>query len=196
MAADESKVVAFPLFSHASRAVPCESSGQSLCWHTLNGNRADKELKNHAVSVKPPQMYQGDWFNSRSTSVGGARQWQCQVGQLPLKSNRTIVCPRRCFGFGTILYFRSFQILFKQVCCCSHWQLFSWLEKQSTNQSFVLINNEVVIFLCQNRKNTVTENSHRNSDKHGWDQVVVSQLSEVITLNSTYFFQSTWQTLS
>lgn len=75
IAADEGKVVAFAFFSHASRAVPCESSEQSLYWHTLNGKRTDKELKTHAGGAKPLQICQGDWLKTRSTLVHGASQW-------------------------------------------------------------------------------------------------------------------------
>lgn len=52
MAVDEGKVVEFSLFFFP-RFSASESRGRRLgCWHALNGNGADKELKSHAVSVK------------------------------------------------------------------------------------------------------------------------------------------------
>lgn len=82
--------------------MPCESSGQSLSWHTLNGNGADKELKNHAVSVKPPQICLGDRFKSCSTSVRGARQWPEASGSEII----VIGCPR-CSYFCKIVNLTS-----------------------------------------------------------------------------------------
>lgn len=97
-------MVAFPFFfSHACRAVPCESSGQSLCWHTLNGSRADKALKNHAVSVKPSQICQGGPVQIPLC----LSTWGKAVTVPPPVSRFFTVCARRCSGRGKTVHFRS-----------------------------------------------------------------------------------------
>lgn len=77
--------------------MPCESNRHSLCWHTVNGNRADKELKSHAVSVKQPRIWQVDWFKSRTISVCGAWRWHRHVGQRPAKTENGLLWIRFSF---------------------------------------------------------------------------------------------------
>lgn len=47
------KGLPFPLLFPTLAGQGRVRDGQSRCWHTVNGRRADKELKSHAVSVKP-----------------------------------------------------------------------------------------------------------------------------------------------
>lgn len=47
------KRLPFPLIFPTLPGQDRVRDGQSLCWHALNGRGADKELKSHAVSVKP-----------------------------------------------------------------------------------------------------------------------------------------------